>query len=323
MGAAQGRAVTKGMRKLAFLVAPLVFACSESADPFRDASTTPRDSGTMADAGLSADSGLSEDAAAGADTGTMSDAGQSADAGAVGTCAPIPTRMVVLGDSIMACQGAGGKMAATCGPKALHTVLEGSVAPGLTYENNAVSGAVTAGVANMQLGTVAGGPGHVLVLIYIGGNDLAQYIFVTDQAAQSGYDAALPGIIANWRTIFDYFADRTRFPDGATLIMNTQYDPFDDCTAPPYNLSAAKIALLHDFNLTLQTIAEMSPSAHLTDQFTPFLGHGHHNAVASCPYYEAGKDNWMSDLIHANNAGHANFVIEWRKITDAMYVNCH
>ena len=223
----------------------------------------------------------------------------------------------------MACVGAGGKQADTCGVKALHTLLSQTAAPGLTYENNAQPGAVTADVANAQLGTVQAGGGHLLVFIYVGGNDLAQYIFVSDDAAQATYDQRRPEILANWQAIFDYFGDSSRFPDGVTLIMNTQYNPFDDCTAAPYNLSSVKTGLLHEFNAELTRLADTQPFALLVDQYTPFLGHGHHHDAPQCPHYQSGAANWMADLIHANTLGHANFVAEWVKVTDRLYVLCN
>jgi lysophospholipase L1-like esterase len=289
------------------LLSTLLLSCTESRNPFGG------------DVGPRVDTGASMDAASPMDAEPAMDAGEM-DASAA--CAPIPSRMVILGDSITACVGAGGKDSPTCGPKALHTELAATIAPGLTYENNAVGRAVTADVSNTQLQTVQGGPGHVLVLIYIGGNDLAQYIFVSDREAQNGYDQNLPSILASWQTIFQYFADRTRFPDGTTILMNTQYNPFDDCTAAPYNLSALKIDLLHQFNQNLVDLAESNPDARIADQFTPFLGHGHHYTVASCPHYMAGAAYWMDDLIHANEAGHESFVAEWRKSAEQLYVTC-
>jgi hypothetical protein len=49
----------------------------------------------------------------------------------------------------------------------------------------------------------------------------------------------------------------------------------------------------------------------LTDQDGPFLGHGHHYDVASCPHYKADQAPWMDDLIHPNAAGHENLFQQW------------
>jgi hypothetical protein len=103
--------------------------------------------------------------------------------------------------------------------------------------------------------------------------------------------------------------------------MNTQYDPFDDCTAPPYNLSQTKIDLLNDYNDDLVAKAD-ADNAHIADQHAPFLGHGHHYMVSSCPYYVEGADYWMqggADLIHPNAAGHADIATNLQSLVDDLY----
>jgi len=229
-----------------------------------------------------------------------------------------PNRLVVLGDSIAACSNLGGKDDPACSAKMLAGYLQMKFAPDLRYDNQAMGGAVTTDVPASQLATVAGGPGHVLVLVYVGGNDLARQLLSPDATATSALQAETPAITAAWDQTFAYFEDRSRFPDGATMIMSTQYDPFDDCTAAPYFLSTTKIELLHTFNGTLQDIASRK-GAELTDQFTPFLGHGHHYNVATCPHYQAGAEPWMGDLIHPNPAGHADLFAQWQKIVDRLY----
>lgn len=233
---------------------------------------------------------------------------------------PVPTRFIVLGDSIAACLGVGDKNAATCGPKKLHDYLAAGAAPGLTYENAAISGAVTADVPERELPRVQTGPGHALVLIFVGGNDLRPYLIGPDGAAEAGLAKAIPGIEASWRQVFAFFADRTRFPDGATLLMNNQYDPFDDCTAPPYFISAKKHALLRAYNDVLARLAAEA-GAVITDQYTPYLGHGHHHAVRACPHYQAGMTPFMNDIIHPNAAGHDHLFQQWKAVVDGFYAH--
>jgi lysophospholipase L1-like esterase len=229
-----------------------------------------------------------------------------------------PARLVVLGDSIAACFNVGGPTGAACSPRMLGDYLQATYAPGLKVENLAMGGAITTDVPARQLPLVAGGPGHVLVLVYVGGNDLSRQLVATDEAAIAGLTGGLPAINDSWDQIAAYFGDRGRFPDGYTLLMNNQYDPFDDCTAAPFFLSPKKIELLHTFNQTLQDIAGRT-GAELTDQFTPFLGHGHHYLVSSCPHYQAGAAPWMSDLIHPNEAGHADLFQQWKAQVDRLY----
>jgi lysophospholipase L1-like esterase len=229
-----------------------------------------------------------------------------------------PARMIVLGDSIAACSNLGGKDMATCSTTMLAAYLRTSYAPDLRYENQAMGGAVTTDVPGQQLATVEGGPGHALVLVYVGGNDLAKHLIDTDAGAEAGLSTDLPRVTEAWDQVFAYFADRSRFPDGYTMIMNNQYDPFDDCTAAPFFLSAKKIELLHSLNDSLKAIAS-SKGAELTDQFTPFLGHGHHYNVSSCPYYQPDAAPWMDDLIHPNPAGHSDLFEQWKKVVDGLY----
>lgn len=220
-------------------------------------------------------------------------------------CAPTPSRMVVLGDSIVACAGVGGTNSDDCAPRQLNDWYADTIGP-ITYENLSVGGAVTRNVAESQLGAIEVGiPGHTVVVIYIGGNDLAQYIFLPDQAALDGWNNTTgPEVAAAWETILDFLGDPANFPDGVTLLMNTQYNPFDDCTAPPYFVSQTKIELLHAHNDALVERANSRQWAFITDQHPSYLGHGHYVADSSCPYYDPTFEGWMNDLIHPNPAGH-------------------
>jgi lysophospholipase L1-like esterase len=218
----------------------------------------------------------------------------------------------------VACLGVGDKDAPTCGPKQLHDYLAAGPAPQLTYENLAISGAVTADVVERELPQVHAGGAHVLVMVFVGGNDLRPYLVGSDAAAEAGFAKVMPSVQATWATIFEFFADAQRFPAGVTLLMNNQYDPFDDCTAAPYFISAKKHALLRMYNDTLAQLAR-EHGATITDQYTPYLGHGHHYAISSCPHYMAGATPFMNDLIHPNPAGHANLFAQWKAIVDGLY----
>ena len=232
---------------------------------------------------------------------------------------PIPARLVVFGDSIATCATAGDKNAATCSLKKLHAHLAaGGAGASLSYENLAVNGAETADVPERQLPRVAARPGHALVVIYVGGNDLRPFMMAPDAVAEAGFNRIVPQIEAAWTRIQTALGDRTMFPDGVTLVMNNQYDPFDACTAPPFFISATKLRLLRAFNERLANIARAA-GATLTDQFTPFLGHGHHFAVRSCPHYQPGATAFMADLIHPNAAGHEQLYQQWKRVVDGFY----
>jgi lysophospholipase L1-like esterase len=251
------------------------------------------------------------DAASGPDAGTV-----------MRKCPPAPQRVIVLGDSITDCTVIGGPNAADCVSKKFFDHVKTKWGPEARYENVAVGGAQTAGIAQ-QMSGLAGGPGHAMVMIYIGGNDLAPYIFQSDQAAQQAFERIMPAITTDWAKIFEFFEDETRFPDGTTIVMNNQYNPFDDCTAPPYNLSQLKSNLLHMFNAVLQDFAnEHFEHTILVDQYSSFLGHGHHFDVMSCPHYAPGQTAFMKDLIHANPAGNTHLAKNLNEAVDRLYTEC-
>jgi lysophospholipase L1-like esterase len=275
--------------------------------------------------------------AAGADAGpSRADAAATSSDGAVGLdataspspadaapaiCAPTPARLVVLGDSITACSVIGGPNAADCVSKQFFDELK-TRHPDLTYENRAVGGAVLSNLAG-QLAGVPVKPGHVLLMVYIGGNDLSPYIFVSDAQAQASYEAVKGRLDAAWANVFAAIADPSKFPDGATVVINNQYNPFDDCDADPYFLSELKSGLLHDFNARVAEIAAgHGDRAVVVDQYTPYLGHGHHYKVATCPYYDASATGFMKDLIHPNVAGNKQLAGELSGAIERLYGAC-
>lgn len=277
-------------------------------NPTAEPSTSEPDSGSGGMEGSTSDSGSD-----GTTDGGTTDGGETTGEPPAG-CQPTPTRMVILGDSIAACAVVGGKDSNDCAPKILNDHFAATYGP-LTYENLSVGGAVTTDVPQYQLPDIeVGVPGHVLVMIYVGGNDLAGYIFGTDQAAIDGWnDTTGPAVAAAWEEILAFLGDPANFPDGVTLLMNTQYNPFDDCTAPPYFVSETKIELLHAHNQALVDRASSQPWGFIADQHPSYLGHGHYVNNASCPYYDETFEGWMGDLIHPNAVGHhhlADMMIE-------------
>jgi len=206
----------------------------------------------------------------------------------------------------------------------VHNWVSENVGP-TAYENYAVNGAVTHDIPDEQLANIpVGMPGHTMVLIYIGGNDLSEYIFASDEDTVSGYTEKRPELDQNWADIFAFLQDPANFPDGTTIVMNNQYNPFDDCTAPPYNLSATKIDMLRMYNEDLVTKADANDNAYIADQHAPFLGHGHHYNVDSCRFYQADSEYWMTalDLIHPYGGGHVNIGDEMVAILEPLYAGC-
>jgi lysophospholipase L1-like esterase len=258
------------------------------------------------------------------DAGGPPDGGEvgPADAAVPRSCAPKPKRMVVLGDSITACNVIGGKLSQDCVSKKVNDYVKATYAPDLTYENLAQGGAQLGGIP-AQLDAIPAGAGHVLVVVYIGGNDLAPFIFQSDMAAMNAYQGIKDKLTSTWAMVYEKLGDEAKFPDGFTLMVNNQYNPFDDCTAPPYNLSAVKTDILHKFNgVVADIVKDKQANTILIDQYTPYLGHGHHFDVATCPHYKAGSVGYMKDTIHANAAGNEALAKELGKAADLLYRDC-
>lgn len=275
-------------------------------------------SGGMEGSASSSEGGSSEGPAGSTDDGDTSTGEPPAG------CQPTPTRMVILGDSIAACAGVGGKDSNDCAPKLLNDHFAATYGP-LTYENLSVGGAVTSDIPQYQLPDIEVGiPGHAVVMIYIGGNDLAGYIFGSDQAAIDGWNNTTgPEVAAAWEEILAFLEDESNFPDGVTLLMNTQYNPFDDCTAPPYFVSETKIELLHAHNDALVDRANSRPWGFIADQHPSYLGHGHYVNDQSCPHYDESFDGWMGDLIHPNALGHHHLADVMIEVAETqIYAGC-
>lgn len=228
-------------------------------------------------------------------------------------CGDLPTRMMFFGDSLFACFGQAGKIdGQTCSARLSHEYLAENYAPGVTYENLAVSGAVTRDVVNLQLpGAPVGMPGHTLVVVWVGGNDISPLLLQPDADAEDAYrNNLVPEFEMLWDGIEAWVDDPANFPDGATLIVNTQFNPFDDCSADPFAfMSPLKTGLLAEYNDTLRERVAARPNTYLSDQYPVFLGHGHHFASEACPNYDADSAYWMlggTDLVHPNGLGHVS-----------------
>ncbi len=289
------------MRRLVLVVSLLAAACS-SKDPF--ANTGDAAGGGNGDGQVASDGGT-------------------ADAPPPHSCVAAPKRIVVIGDSITACSVIGGPQAADCMSKQFSDYVIAHYGPGATYENYAVGGAQLKDIAG-QMANVPATQGPTLMMLFIGGNDLTPYLTQSDAAATTGWTGTVePMMTAVYDATFTALADTSKFPGGATLLMNTQYNPFDDCTAPPYNISATKTDILHMFNAKIGAIAAAHPdTAIVVDQHGPFLGHGHHYNVSTCPYYMANATQYMQDLIHANAAGNAVLAGVDDVGADRLYRDC-
>lgn len=246
-------------------------------------------------------------------------------------CAPIPKRYVVLGDAIpLGKEGIDGPDDPRNAFKMMHEYIKETYkASDLSYENLSKGGAATKDVPGEQIDNVdTGKPGHVLVNIHIGGNDLAPFIAKSDSDAENVFDGTMEKAEADWQTVFDFFEDKSKFPDGATFIINTQYNPFDDCTETHnlvWKLTETKIRLMRQFNERIAALATNKANAVVADQYREFLGHGHHHDNDKCPHYKSGSEYWLLggvDLTNINEAGYAAMGRVFEKVADNLYKDC-
>jgi hypothetical protein len=245
--------------------------------------------------------------------------------GTTGACEPeaAPERFIVFGDSILACSTInGGKSGEDCSARIVHEYLDEHVAPGITYENHAVGGARTADIIGQMAGVDATASGPAIVLLGIGGNDLQPFLLMSDDQAMDAFDDLSQSLDESWDEILDWLYDDAHFPDGFTLVVDNQYNPFDDCTADPYSfMSPLKTELLGVFNDRIDERLESHDNAHVSDLYLAFLGHGHHWQTEGCPHTQEGNEYWMIggvDLIHPGVEGHAGIAVEVESVLDGL-----
>lgn len=316
-------------------------ACHSERDPFEDlvdlASTTQGDDDDKPkskgpddgknkpgkDSTTAPDKTETKDPGKGSETGTDTGPGDKKE------CV-LPARYIVLGDAIPeALTGLDGPDDPANSFLLLRDYIKSKYkATDLTYENIAKAGAATKDVPGEQLDRVdTSKSGHVLVNIHVGGNDLAAFILKSDQAAKDAFDSTMSQAEADWIKVFEFFEDKSKFPDGATFIVNTQFNPFDDCTEMHnlFRLTDVKIDLMKQFNGRLAALAKARDNAVVADNYAAFLGHGHHHDNDKCPHYESGNDYWMvggADLTHINEKGYAGMTKVFEGVADTLYAGC-
>lgn len=242
----------------------------------------------------------------------------------------LPARYIVLGDAIPeALTGLDGPDDPANSFLLMRDYIKSKYkAADLTYENLAKAGTATKDVPAEQLDRVdTSKSGHVLVNIHVGGADLAAFILKSDKAAQDAFDKTMSQAEADWVETFEFFEDKSKFPDGVTFIVNTQFNPFDDCTELHnlFRVSDVKIGLMKQFNGRLEALAKARDHAVVADHYSAFLGHGHHHDNDKCPHYESGNDYWMvggTDLTHINEKGYAGMTKVFEGVADTLYAGC-
>lgn len=220
-------------------------------------------------------------------------------------CAPRPAKLVALGNSIAACVDKPG-----CAPEQLADYVRKQYAPSLTYENHAANASDLTDLLR-QASQVESGPGHVAVWLFA---------FPSDPTS-----LALDTWKTRMNTLMDYFADPGRFPDGATFMVNTQFNPSDECflVGPAY----ASDPISPEEQKALQTInrelfIELGTSRKDTvtiDEYPDFLGHASHADMRGCPYCSTDNTSWVADSVHPNDAGYDHIFQKWKIVVDEMY----
>ena len=230
--------------------------------------------------------------------------------------APVPTRLVFLGDSISAGWGAldsyGNIDLSRCYARMLYSDFQQSF-PGTAYVNVAVSGSETDDILHSQLPkTLPIGVGHsypvrgrTVVAMTIGGNDVKN-AFARVQDPRRAVEL----IVANLSQIVAFLQDPAHFPDGTDIYLATVYDVTDgvdtlDACLP--GLVAPGLAdAIKNLNSAYAAFAQRTGIT-LVDAGGAFYGHGFHYDDPHAPYFCPDDPTlWLSlrDCIHPNNLGH-------------------
>lgn len=191
--------------------------------------------------------------------------------------------------------------------------------PELDYLNIAHAGDTSNKVLTQQLprlDAMLGTPsaavhGRTVVFLTIGGNDLRTAI-----KGDAAYDGpVLDTAVKNLNQIFNYFADKARFPDGVTLYFANVYDVTDGTdSAHDCLLGFVFPGLARGTELWADAYQKLAQSwhkptlqVHLLDALSLFRGHAFHYHDAHNPYFQAQDASlWLSDrdCIHPNHRGH-------------------
>jgi hypothetical protein len=213
-------------------------------------------------------------------------------------CRPVPSRLIVLGDSV----------ALSFQDDTLLTPRFRDLAPNVDVEGYAEAGS---GILSLPLQArrAAPGPEHLFVFIWSIGNDFGL------AGSLEAPDADLTSYQAAFGELFGYFGDQARFPGGATFLLNTQYVPRDNCAAPgaaPWRGPEAVQRLLDLNKLFFLDVAEARPDAAAIDHYPDFLGHAANANIKDCPHCGQNNAQWTDPYgIHPNGAGQTHVAEKW------------
>lgn len=241
-----------------------------------------------------------------------------------------PTSLAILGDASPAGVTVGGTKDDKNAFKILHGHLKSELGLSeLGYENYASDGAKFVELDQKQMLEVSTSTdGPVMVVVHAGSHDLAGYLFKSDQDAKDDFDGEWVKSHKSLKNLVAHFENKDKFPKGATIVINTLYNPFDDCQEY-YKLvirvSEVKTELMGKFNQKLRDFAAEYDNIVIADQHPAFLGHGHHHDNEKCPHYKSGSDYLMkggADNTNLSTKGHAFMGNVLKTTVDKMFKGC-
>lgn len=264
------------------------------------------------------------------------DTGYDADIYGADRCFATPSRFVVLGDSVSKCVG-GWDDDCNCSWRILASYIRDTYAPDLVIEGcypglTPIRGNIRDVAEDAK--TVMGGPGHIIVWISAIGWDLLDLRESVDETESDNYEAldkAIPVWLQDWQKLFDYFTDKSVFPDGVTFMLNTIYSFWDQCPDTEsgndtlgfgYTRFEENAIQYANDKVILSSARERTDTIAL-DVYPGILGHGHNYDVSSCPYYSPDNAYWFSDPSHLNALGYRHVASQWKRAADRIYKeNC-
>lgn len=234
-----------------------------------------------------------------------------------------PAGLAILGDATAAGKGVDEDETAF---RLLHGHLKSK--HGLTklsYENHGVEDSKFVKIEQAQMHEISSdADGPMMVVIHAGSHDLAGYIFKLDDIAKSDFNKEWKKSLDSLNKLVAHFDDKDKFPNGTTIILNTIYNPFDDCQEfhGVVKISKVKTELMGKFNQNMRDFADDHDNVFIADQHPAFLGHGHHHDNKKCPHYKDGSEYLMKDLTNLNAAGHAFMGKVLKDTVDKIFKGC-
>jgi lysophospholipase L1-like esterase len=264
-------------------------------------------------------------------------AAAAADADLATTAAPLRhvvraaevAHVIVLGDSISQGLGAESARRSYAGllyrnddivyPQDAGRDLVHLFGPNLRYTNVAHSGDTSHDVRYEQLPRLMADPqedpaglgqqpqhGHVVVVMTVGGNDLQSALRPNPNFTGRLLDSS----VQNVQAIMDFFQDKRRFPDGASIFFGNVYDITDgEDQAHACLAGLAFPGFSRALEIWGRAYNELAYRRHATfvDLVSLFHGHGFNYANPQNPYFDRKDPTlWVydRDCVHPNNRGH-------------------